>query len=192
MGADRGGRRSRRRDLPRLPDTAQAAGGPGREGTGHPTVRARAAAVALTQKVVAGGSAFPPRWYWPRSSPATRRSRPRSVKRPTGAAVGRNAGENGAKSGKIRTSDASPETRKSPANQCGLRNKRARLKIVVSPVRVRVSPSTTGLQTAVLQEMLADVRSAETLPWAVRPAIGSEHLVPELFAPEPPAVRRAT
>ena len=65
---------------------------------------------------------------------ATRQSG--AMKRPTGAAVGRNAGETGTKSGKIRTCDASPEPRKSPANQDRLRNKRARLKIVVSRVRV--------------------------------------------------------
>jgi hypothetical protein len=80
--------------------------------------------------------------------------RPRSgspwppTKRQTTPAICRNAGETGAKSGKTRTPYPWPEAREIPANRPVSDATAAQLKIVVSPVRVRVSPSWKGLQSA--------------------------------------------
>jgi hypothetical protein len=63
------------------------------------------------------------------------------TKRQRGLVVCRNAGETDAKSGKARTPATSPEPTESPANAADSGARAARLKIVVSPVRVRVSPS---------------------------------------------------
>ena len=63
-----------------------------------------------------------------------------TTKRQTTRAVCRNAGETGAKSGKTRTPYVWPESGEFPANRLVSGAAAARLKIAVSPVRVRVSP----------------------------------------------------
>jgi hypothetical protein len=64
-----------------------------------------------------------------------------ATKRPTSPAVGRNARETPAKSGKNWTRWRWQYRKQSPANRGNLSEWRTRLKIVVSPVRVQVSPS---------------------------------------------------
>jgi hypothetical protein len=81
----------------------------------------------------------------PTAGPALGRRRRRATcasptKRPTSPAVGRNAPETDAKSGKAWTPPGWSDWQESPANQLHLKDRTARLKIVVSPVRVRVSP----------------------------------------------------
>ena len=63
------------------------------------------------------------------------------TKRQTGPAVCRIAGETGVKSGKARTRETVRGASESPANRPDSDARATRLKIVVSPVRVRVSPS---------------------------------------------------
>ena len=70
--------------------------------------------------------------------------RPVVTKRPTRDAIGRNVRKRRAKSAKTWTVCGGPPTRKIPASGPNLRGEAARLKIVVSPVRVRVSPSGGG------------------------------------------------
>jgi hypothetical protein len=71
-----------------------------------------------------------------------RRSRLRGpTKRQTGVAVCLIGRETSGKCGKTRTRPATAGSRKVPANQPNFSGRTARLKIVVSPVRVRVSPS---------------------------------------------------
>jgi hypothetical protein len=65
------------------------------------------------------------------------------MKRPTATAVGRNARQTAAKCGKDRTREICPDRRESPGNRRESDVDGTRLKIVVSPVRVRVSPSQT-------------------------------------------------
>jgi len=64
-----------------------------------------------------------------------------ATKRQTRPTVCRNAAETGAKSGKARNERGISKTTKIPAKLPDFRPNAARLKIVVSPVRVRVSPS---------------------------------------------------
>src|SRR5215207_5371140 len=53
-----------------------------------------------------------------------------------------------------------------PCKRVGFRCDGRTTEIVVSPVRVRVSPSRVGCKTAVSQAASPDARSAQTLPWA--------------------------
>jgi hypothetical protein len=71
-----------------------------------------------------------------------------ATKRPTSAVIGRNVRKTDAKSGKTRTGARRLRPCQSPANPRNSSVKRARLKIVVSPVRVRVSPLPKRLHSA--------------------------------------------
>jgi len=79
------------------------------------------------------------------------------AKRPTSAFVGRNVVETAAKSGKTRTGATQRKSCQFPADPWNSSVKGAQLKIVVSPVRVRVSPSQARNPASMLYFLLAGV-----------------------------------
>ena len=89
---------------------------------------------------------------------------PRKGRRPAPSAV--TPGKRAQSPGKTRTPYAWPESREFPANRSVSDATAARLKIVVSPVRVLVSPSRVACKTAVSHAASPDARSAQTLSWA--------------------------
>jgi hypothetical protein len=91
------------------------------------------------------------------------------AKRPTDPVIGRNARQTGAKCGKVRTRQLRPGSTRIPANGPVFRDRSARLKIVVSPVRVRVSPSLLPL-CAVIYVLLE--REIGLLHWVLDWALG--------------------
>ena len=100
-------------------------------------------------------------------------------------AICRNACETGAKSRETRTSYRRPLCREVPANRPVLDATAARHKIVVSPVRVRVSPSAKGLQTGGSCRVLRGLRRQEK---AGNQRGGLGHIAPSPGRPE--TVRR--
>jgi hypothetical protein len=99
-------------------------------------------------------------------NPRSRWQCPEPTKRPTSFAVGRNVRETSAMSVKSGHTRGGRNNDLSPANAKDLNDRGARLKIVVSPVRVRVSPSAIPRCCGISSFLIAPGAFDWVLEWA--------------------------